>query len=72
MGGWEAGLGTPRTGEHMGVCMLRQRLTESAFRRLEVALSSLGIMYYKVLTGLVGGRCHAAVDGKRLCRLGVA
>ena len=39
--------------------------------RLEVALSSLGIIQNEVLTGLVGRGWRAAVDGKRLWRLGV-
>ena len=41
-------------------------MTESDFRRLEVALSSLVIIANEVSTAWVEARWHSAVDGKRL------
>ena len=47
----------------MGGGVLRQWLTESDFRRLEVALSSLGIYYYVSSIAWVEARGDSAVLG---------
>ena len=57
--------GTPRTGGNVGGRRVLQRLTESAFRRLEVALSSLGIYYYEVVR--LGRETLASGFGVSVC-----